>query len=406
MVKFVINNNQNNLVLFVHGFTGGKDTWKNSSGSYFFDMLADDEIVKENVDIAYFEYFTTLSDFYATAKSVTGKLKSLFTQTFGKIQGNNSIEEISNILRSEIRFKLKSYDNIIIVAHSMGGLITKACALEENSNKIKLFISLAVPHLGSDAATLGKLFSTNFQIRDLAPLSHLIPTLNDQWVKLSRKPDIKYFYGTNDNIVKKISAIGTDNIEQDIIACNEDHVSISKPENIDCITYKATVDFIKEFLTGKTENLDFEIKELDDESQFEDEFFVLKLLLANVHQEAVKNAKENFLNAEYTRKFYSNAADQRKLAELYKKIRSLYRDSYAKFAAGTLKSSSELVNEIHEKIVNEDAQFLKTVIPLINGLHKKGMLHQLANDLEKDVWWSENKSIEALHSLKENEKNE
>ena len=47
MVKFVVNKNRNNLVLFVHGFTGGKDTWKNSSGSYFFDMLADDEIVKE-----------------------------------------------------------------------------------------------------------------------------------------------------------------------------------------------------------------------------------------------------------------------------------------------------------------------------------------------------------------------
>jgi hypothetical protein len=28
------------------------------------------------------------------------------------------------------------------------------------------------------------------------------------------------------------------------------------------------------------------------------------------------------------------------------------------------------------------------------------MLHQLANDLDEDIWWNENKSISALEELK------
>jgi hypothetical protein len=58
------------------------------------------------------------------------------------------------------------------------------------------------------------------------------------------------------------------------------------------------------------------------------------------------------------------------------------------------------VSEIHQKIVSEDANYLKTALPVLQGLHKLGMLHQLANDLENDIWWSSNQSVAALEGLK------
>lgn len=52
-----------NLILFVHGFTGGKETWINADEikriPYF---LKDNKEIFENFDFEYFEYFTKLTD--------------------------------------------------------------------------------------------------------------------------------------------------------------------------------------------------------------------------------------------------------------------------------------------------------------------------------------------------------
>lgn len=404
MIHFALNNNRNSLILFVHGFTGGKETWRNQQHGYFYDILGQMPDVQENFDIATFEYFTTLTNLYATTTSTIGKLKSLFQSYSTKSKKNIGIEEISELLRTQIRFTLSSYEHIVVISHSMGGLVTKASLIkdheDENRNRIKLFISLAVPHLGADLATFGKLISNNQQIKDLAPLSELCPQLNNQWVKISQRPPIKYFYGTYDNVVVKQSAIGTDDLNQDVIACDDDHLSICKPAGPASIMITAVCKFLEEFISGENGEKTLEVKKLIQADQFDDEYFVLKLILADVHNATVNHAKEHFLNAEYARKLFSSASDQRKLRELYTKIRSLYQDSYDKFLSKGTGNSGELVGEIHDKIVREDSAYLKTGLPLIHALHKKGMLHQLANELNEDIWWGENKSIAALESVK------
>ena len=404
MIEFVTEQKHSNLILFVHGFTGGQETWKNQEGEYFHDYLLNDDVLKENFDVATFEYYSKLINLFSKAAPIKNKIFSLFKRAAPKSRKNIGVNEISNYLSSEIRFKLSEYDNIVIIAHSMGGLVVKSCIVNEyeskNNSKIKLFLSLAVPHNGADLATYGKLLTNNEQVKDLAPLSELISQLSNKWVKMSVKPSIKYYYGMHDGIVKIDSAKGTDDVEQDCITCDDDHLSICKPEGENELSVAATLTFIKEFLSGKTEDIDLEIKELDGDEQFSDEVFVVKLLLADVHSAAVKNSKEHFLNAEYARKLFSSAADQKKLEQLYKKIRSLYLDSYDKYVNKQSFSSSELVNNVHEKIVENNSDFLKTALPLIHGLHKKGMLHQLANDLNRDVWWSDNHSVEALDELK------
>lgn len=400
MIEFTLQNNKNNIVLFVHGLTGGKDTWLNPISGYFFDLLSQDEFVQENFDIAHFEYYSKLTDL----PSKLEKFKTFFKRAYAKSLKNISIEELGHLLSSEIRFKLMAYERVVIVAHSLGGLITKSYIIsniKQNKNhKIKLFISLAVPHLGSELAVFGKLISSNIQITNLAPLNELCPKLNDEWVKLSVKPTIKYFYGTHDEVVPKSSAIGTDNLIQDQIACNDNHTSISKPDGLNNTTVIAVIKFLKDFVLGETTDLNLETKALESDTQFDDEYFVLKLLVADVHTSTVKNSKEHFLNAEYARKLFSSASDQKSMIDLYGKIRTLYQDSFDRYVNDTHMNSGMLVSEIHAKIVSEDSNYLKSGLPLIHALHKKGMLHQLANDLDKDIWWSENQSTDSLEAMK------
>ncbi|CAE6935340.1 hypothetical protein ACOMICROBIO_LKFPLAJE_03375 [Vibrio sp. B1FIG11] len=49
-----------NLVLFIHGLTGGYDTWKNSRGELFADLLKSDSEINSNFDFREFEYFTKI----------------------------------------------------------------------------------------------------------------------------------------------------------------------------------------------------------------------------------------------------------------------------------------------------------------------------------------------------------
>ncbi|MCO4858844.1 GPI inositol-deacylase [Herbaspirillum sp. WGmk3] len=404
MIEFVTNAGRPNLILFVHGFTGGRDTWKNTEHGYFFDQLRTIEKIESNFDIACFEYFSKLTNLFPNANARLTGIRALLKRPFQKVEKNISINEIAALLRSQLRFQLSGYENIFIIAHSMGGLVTKAALIRDaelNSiNRIRLVISLAVPHLGADLATYGKLLSNNQQIHDLAPLSELCPALNDSWVKLSDKPVIKYFYGTYDDVVKKHSAIGLENTEQDVIACDDTHLSICKPSGANSNLIKAIEHFLEEFLNGDSSRDKLEFQKLDHPEQFNDEYFVLKLLVADVHNAVVSHSKEHFLNAEYARKLFSSSADQKKLKDLYDRIRTLYQDSYGKYISNGESNSGLLVSEIHQKIIDEDSGYLKTALPLIHGLHKKGMLHQLANDLTNDIWWSETQSVPALDDLK------
>jgi triacylglycerol esterase/lipase EstA (alpha/beta hydrolase family) len=211
MIEFISKNNNKNLILFVHGFCGGTSTWRNGDANSFPLLFTEDAEISGNYDVAQFSYFTQLSNLFARAGKVAIIVKRLFTTSHGKLKKNISIEEIGNLLRTEIRFRLQTYENIFIIAHSMGGLVTKSAILkdieEKIPTKIKLFISLAVPHQGVEVATFGKLISDNLQIEELSPLNQFIHKINDDWLKTSLRPATKYFYGVYDSVVFKTSDV-------------------------------------------------------------------------------------------------------------------------------------------------------------------------------------------------------
>lgn len=409
MIDFTLKENKKNLILFVHGFGGGEDTWKNGKDTTFAGLLVNDPVIAKNYDIAHFNYYTKLLNLYSQAGGVGTLFKRLFTTSHGKLSKNVSIEEISNLLRTEIRFKLQEYDNIVVVAHSMGGLVTKSAIVkdieDQQISKIKLFISLAVPHLGAELATLGKLISPNIQIKNLAPLNEFIYAINDFWQKTNLRPTTKYFYGMYDQIVLKTSAVPMDKEKSDVISVDEDHTSITKPVDSNSTTFLAVRQVILDFESNDTGMSKLEMQKLPDDEIYNDELFVLKLLSANIHQSAIKNSKEYFLNAEYIRKRFTSQSDQKRLNELYQKIRNLYETSYTKYVHDGITNSGLLLVDVHEKIVSEDKSFLEIFIPFINAIHKQGMLHQLANNDEENIWWDKEgaKQLAELINSKEYE---
>lgn len=403
MIEFISQQNKKNLILFVHGFCGGEATWRNGEARSFPELFSDDLEISENYDIAHFSYFSKLLNLFAKAGKVSTLVKRMFGTSHGKLANNISIEEIGNLLRTEIRFKLQAYDNIIVVAHSMGGLVTKSAITkdieEKTPSKIKLFISLAVPHQGAEAATFGKLISENLQIEGLSPLNDFIHKINDEWLKTSLRPATKYFYGVHDSVVKKTSAVPIDKEKSDAISVDEDHTSITKPENPASTIVMAVKQIILDFEKNDPGISTLELKQLEDETDFDDELFVLKLISADIHNTTIREAKEAFLNAEYIRKIFSSASDQKRLAELYAKIRKVYQNSYTKYIHDGIPNSGLLLADVHETIIKEDKNFLDTFILFINAIHKQGMLHQLANSKDENIWWVKDGAAESLRDL-------
>lgn len=397
-IEYISKENNKNLVIFIHGFTSDSKTWSNSKEQTLPQMLLEEDLIKENFDMCYFNYFTKLADFKRARLA-----KALVNKIFGNssnIKKNIGIKGISEHLKSSVDVYCSEYENIIIIAHSMGGLISKAYILEElqeiGESNVKLFLSLAVPHKGSDWANVaGKLSRENPQILELKPLSNFLDEINNDWIQQKNVlPKTIYYYGQYDEIVEEKNAISFQAEKQLKVACNCDHFNICKPETKESIVYNGLKRDLYSFFKELEYAEGIKSKDFADDGKLDDEIFVLKLLISDVHQVLIYDAKQTFFNAEYMIKSITNKGHSLdELEELYRKIERLYRINFAKFVDGKLGSSNDLVSTIFEEIIDRDRGYLKTAIPLIKADEKTGMLHQLVNNLDKDIWWAREQSI-------------
>lgn len=394
MLNFIHNNSNKNLVLFIHGFTGDEDTWKNSKDDYFPKMLLSIKDIENNYDIAYFTYYSKL--FNIPGKAVSNILLNKLFNKNRKNRKNLNIDELANYLGSTIRIECNSYENIIIIAHSMGGLIAKATILNDITDfqftKVKLFISLAVPHSGSNLANLAK-YTQNVQANDLVPLNDTIARLTQRWIN-SEHPESIYFIAQHDDIVQKNSAIPFDKDPIEKIYCDDDHISISKPESCNELVFKAVQKLLLDFIYNTTVIESLAIRSPNNINCFDDELFVIKLIIADVHDVQINDAKINFYNAEYMTRTL-NKHQLKYLDDLYLKIKHLYTIFFSKLINGTFKNSNQLITEIHDEIrkdptLNITSDGYKDLFKLINHIHKTGMLHQLANKKDQDIFWKDN----------------
>ncbi|WP_017068371.1 ABC-three component system protein, partial [Vibrio crassostreae] len=144
---------------------------------------------------------------------------------------------------------------------------------------------------------------------------------------------------------------------------------------------------ICKFKTGDSGTNNMSIQKLNNDKDFSDELFVLKLLSADIHQTSIRSAKELYLNAEYIRKIFTSESDQKRLSELYQKIKTTYDNSYTKYVHDGIANSGLLLADVHENIIKEDKGFLDILIPFMSAIHKQGMIHQLANIKDEEIWW-------------------
>ncbi|MGG0134512.1 ABC-three component system protein [Bacillus tropicus] len=411
MFRFVSKNNRNNLVVFIHGFTGAEETWVNEEGKSFAEMLLNFEEIQLNYDFAEVIYYSKIMDFQKT-KSASKFIKNLFKRSTKAVKKNVEINELAKFVRSLIHYNCESYENIIVIAHSMGGLVAKALVIDEIKNastkKVKKYISLAVPHSGSNFAVIAGSIFTNPQVIDLEPLSEAVKSLNEDWLRLQDAlPSSLYIYGQYDTIVPKTSAVPIGIGDDCIVPCDEDHNSITKPLAADRLCFLAVKKELESFYKQEKIETSLEIREFQDTGQLDNEIFVLKLLLAQVHNVLVYDAKQTFFNAEFMQKvLVARGIGVGELESLYARIRSIYALAFGKLLSGEIKSSDELVTEVHKNIKKEDREALSCSISAITYYQKTGMLHQLANRYDKEIQWAIKQGPAEVEEYRRMRKNE
>lgn len=285
----------------------------------------------------------------------------------------------------------------------MGGLVAKRFILDDlkrnTDSKIKLYISLATPHLGSLIANFAAYLITNSQAADLQALSESSTEMNNEWIQNKHLPKRFYAQGLYDTVVTQQSAIALDKDSQNVIYCDDDHFSIIIPKYKNVLVDALIIElnnFLKDQNIQNIENLD----KFSDDGQYDEEVFVLKLMMAHLHATLQTSSKLAFYNAEFTlRKLSSLGVNLNSLEPLYTKIQELYYIEFGKLIAGIHKNSAELFTAVHEKIKEEDKKDLRSIYDSLQSLHKFGMLHQLAGT-EDSIWWDKEHNAESFEIFK------
>ncbi len=214
------------LILFVHGLGGHyKNTWKK-----FPDFIRTDPKFND-FEVAYYSYPT-----------------SIFRLPFSKKYPG--VNTLSNGLSTVIRNRHKDHKEIVLVAHSLGGLVCKQLVSDNDlltGQEVIKVLFYAVPNLGSNLAQIGKLVSfRHSQLKDLCNDSKTLETIGENWLNVAadRRPQVKYVVGGQDSVVTEASARGENH--QDIIEVlpDEGHLSIVKPRSPESMPFVIFKNFV------------------------------------------------------------------------------------------------------------------------------------------------------------------
>lgn len=246
-----------NLVILIHGLGAPNNTWSNGEVSWI-DLFLSDEAFS-SLDVAEITYDTAhLANGLLSLMGIkTIKLGRFKSFTVGK-GPCTTIEILARELKREIDSKkIKQYKNVVLIGHSMGGLVAVRYILEEfehnQSHNVKGMISLATPYNGSSFALYNQLIKSvnkHAQIPALGPNSVFLDETIRLWQKHLEKMDIdfKFFFGTEDAVVPESSAIPhiVSSKWTGGIPLPGDHNTIVKVENHNSTSYSNVSEAAKE----------------------------------------------------------------------------------------------------------------------------------------------------------------
>lgn len=167
-----------------------------------------------------------------------------------------SIFHLARGLENHIRTYV-SADQVAIVAHSMGGLVTRKMLVMQRDrsspldNAVKQVTLIASPNLGSDFASILKRMPGfgSEQLSELSPNSGFVVELHEQWQnwKIRKTPvscKIRCMYGTNDGVVPSADASSDDT--EAVPMLGADHSDIVKPAKRDSVIVATLARFMRE----------------------------------------------------------------------------------------------------------------------------------------------------------------
>src|SRR6266404_8139489 len=215
------------LILFVHGLGGeAQATWGN------FAQLIRSDPELQNYDLHFFSFPT-----------------SLFSLPWSKKYPK--IQTLAEALRTDIENRFAKHNSIILVCHSLGGLIGRKYLLEEIKNRRPLRVQgillYAVPNNGAALASIGNSVSWRHnQLRQLCKDADVIRDLGSDWValKVNESVKIRYVIAALDRVVDELSAREFwGNPEIDTLS-DRGHKDVVKPTCSDDMTFLILKNFV------------------------------------------------------------------------------------------------------------------------------------------------------------------
>jgi tetratricopeptide (TPR) repeat protein len=207
------------LILFVHGLGGGSGTW----GSFKALIEADPQL-SGKVETAFFSYPTKLFNVWPFSRSLR-------------------TQEISDALRTEIDRRYAGKKRILLIAHSLGGLVAKRYIIEALQRQTPLRIGglvfFATPHSGAGLAIAVDLLSVrHWHGRQLRRDSDFLNLITREWndMRCDSKLSTVYVVAGQDQVVDINSAGGPPGTLKEMVS-EKGHIDEVKPENANDLSF-------------------------------------------------------------------------------------------------------------------------------------------------------------------------
>lgn len=217
-------------VVFVHGFSGGLDSWDAFSGL----MLADASI--EDWDVVRVGYSTALRV----------DIPHVWT-------ADPDLAACARLLRTALRTSpLADYARVTLVAHSMGGLVVQRAMLDDPELRGRLahVVLYGTPSDGLRKAAAGQVLKR--QLRDMGHRGRFVRSVRKRWAsEVGNAPpfDFVAVAGDRDAFVPPESSIAPFPDDQ-VSVIHGDHLQIIAPTSPEHLGYRLLVDL----LTGAGRN--------------------------------------------------------------------------------------------------------------------------------------------------------
>lgn len=255
--------NSDSVVLFIHGLAGSYETWK-----CFTKHLKSKWSENDGFDLEYADYYQK-SNIYFFRR---------FYNLYMVLKGAD-LESLSEHLGSIINHNCEKYENVILVGHSMGGLVARKYLVDQLKNqrdlgKVRGLLTYATPHKGSVLANYFEFLVKNplpiimnpfilirsKQIFSLKEGSPFIEKLNNDWrdMRISDKIDFKRIGSKGDAVVNIASSLFEKNKDATLIV-NKSHFDIIKPtSHLNDTAFMVLHNYLKSFRKKLLEKQEYE----------------------------------------------------------------------------------------------------------------------------------------------------